>query len=180
MPEEKVTRTFDLLTGNEFQSVQDIFKDKENYEAILQKKLQSSITRYSNGFEIDRYEISAYGIRAFNKLEKDDYGIYIDYRDLKNDLVFVPLRETILPSSEKEITKDMVKDLNDVLLERAYNEPFARHGHDFKSKELKYYFSIWNWYKPIEGKVVTMEELTDIEKANVNLIKQVMQKRNNG
>ena len=55
-------------------------------------------------------------------------------------------------------------------LNRAYNEIFARYGHDFKTKSLKDYFKTQSWYKPIDGKTVTPEELTDLENKNKDII----------
>lgn len=59
----------------------------------------------------------------------------------------------------------------------AYNEIFARHGHDFQSKELKEHFSNMLWYKFIEGKQVSIEELNDVEKENIRIIKDEIEKR---
>lgn len=59
----------------------------------------------------------------------------------------------------------------------AYNEIFARHGHDFVSKELKEHFTNMLWYIPVEGKKVTLEELNDVEKENVRIIKEEIDER---
>ena len=53
----------------------------------------------------------------------------------------------------------------------AYNEIFARHGHDFKTKKFKDYFSQKDWYHPIEGKSVELSELNEYEVYNANLLK---------
>ena len=77
----------------------------------------------------------------------------------------------ILPSNEREITSADISGLSKDELNKAYNEIFARYGHDFKSQDLKDYFLSTSWYTPITGKTVSMEELTDIERKNVSIIK---------
>lgn len=52
-----------------------------------------------------------------------------------------------------------------------YNEIFARHGHDFQSNELRKKFGAKLWYLPTYGKTVTLEELNDFEKQNVEILK---------
>ena len=49
------------------------------------------------------------------------------------------------------------------------NEIFARHGYQFKSNQWSTYFGSKTWYKPSKQNVDA--ELTDIEKANLDLIK---------
>ena len=38
---------------------------------------------------------------------------------------------------------------------------------------------MWKWYQPEKGKVVALEELSDMERINVNFIKQIMEDREN-
>ncbi len=79
--------------------------------------------------------------------------------------------------SDFEYAKYRMKEYNDETLNYAYNEIFARHGHDFKSKELKDYFSMFDWYKPIPGKVVEMSELNEYEQKNAKMIRDVINDR---
>lgn len=72
---------------------------------------------------------------------------------------------------------DSLNHLSNNELNIAYNEIFARHGHDFESKDLKEHFSNMLWYTSIEGKQVSIEELNDIEKANIKIIKDEIEKR---
>ena len=76
----------------------------------------------------------------------------------------------ILPSNTREITANDLKDMSKEELNRAYNEIFARYGHDFKTKSLRDYFKTQVWYKPIDGKVVSPSELTDLENKNKDII----------
>lgn len=50
------------------------------------------------------------------------------------------------------------------------NEIFARHGYKFKSEEMKSYFNKQKWYEPKYDDVTS--QLTDIENANIKMIKQ--------
>lgn len=52
-----------------------------------------------------------------------------------------------------------------------YNSIFAKYGHDFASQNLREYFECQIWYLPIEGKTVSIEELNDIEKQNLKILK---------
>lgn len=82
------------------------------------------------------------------------------------------------PDSEsKRIEKDELMSLDLDQLEKAKNEIFARHGHDFSSEYLKGYFKGKNWYKPVSGKKVTVSELNEIEQINVNLIDNVIKEK---
>ena len=78
----------------------------------------------------------------------------------------------ILPSDKRLIAKSELLSFNQEELNYAYNEIFARHGHDFKSESLKEYFSKLSWYKPEPGKVVTLSELSKMENDNLTLIKE--------
>ena len=92
----------------------------------------------------------------------------------------------MIPDSDKKLINEDInrEGLNESLnhlsnneLNIAYNEIFARHGHDFQSKDLKEHFSNMLWYKSIDGKQVTIEELNDVEKENVRIIKDEIEKR---
>ena len=76
-----------------------------------------------------------------------------------------------------DFAKYYLQEMDNGTLNLAYNEIFARHGHDFKSKELKDYFSKFDWYKPVEGKVVTLKELNEAEQKNTDMILRVIQDR---
>ena len=56
------------------------------------------------------------------------------------------------------------------------NLPFAKKGHDFKNADLKEFFNFETWYKRIEGKVVTLEDLSDNEKKVISMIDAQIEK----
>lgn len=80
----------------------------------------------------------------------------------------------ISDSSTRKLEKSEIQDLTNDELNKAYNEIFARHGHEFKNTELREYFEMCPWYTPIAGKTVTLEELTEIERYNIEIIKSVI------
>ena len=69
------------------------------------------------------------------------------------------------------ISREEIEDFTLEELNLAYNEIFARHGHDFKSEGLKKYFNQFFWYNLVENKVVALEDLNEIERENLNIIK---------
>ncbi len=83
----------------------------------------------------------------------------------KNDSLY------ILPSDSKELVESDLVGMDYDTLNKAYNEIFARHGHDFNSENLKEYFAKQPWYKKIEGKKVDVSELSSLEAKNLNTIK---------
>ena len=61
-------------------------------------------------------------------------------------------------SASVKIEDEELRKLSLDELEKAKNEIFARHGHDFLSKSLKEYFESQKWYKAIPGKKVAVSE----------------------
>jgi len=62
-------------------------------------------------------------------------------------------------------------------LNYAYNEIFARHGHDFKTQSLREYFNSFKWYTPIKDKTVGLEDLNENERKNAEMIMKVIKSR---
>jgi len=79
--------------------------------------------------------------------------------------------DQIFPSDTRRLEPSEIENMTKDELYLAYNEIFARHGHDFKTKKFKDYFSQKDWYHPIEGKSVELSELNEIEVYNANLLK---------
>ncbi len=78
-------------------------------------------------------------------------------------------------ASEKYLTEDELKDLPKDELKIMRNEIYARYGYIFvKNGEMDKYFSQKSWYSP-QFKNVD-DKLTDLEKHNIKLIKQVESK----
>jgi len=77
----------------------------------------------------------------------------------------------ILPSDTKVLTESDLIGMDYETLNKAYNEIFARYGHEFSSKNLKEYFEAQDWYKVVPGKKVDLKDLTEIEAKNINTIR---------
>lgn len=162
---------YDILTGYEIASVKDIFKDDIDYISVIRNN--------ANDNKIDnntRFELKSSGITAFTDKENDQY-VNVSYSDIEQYLKLKEIKPEILPSSTRQIERAEIENMDKDELYRAYNEIFARHGHDFQTPEYKYYFSLWDWYEPINGKTVTVDELSEIEKYNYSLIKSVIDER---
>lgn len=67
-----------------------------------------------------------------------------------------------------------VSDLSKPQLRLARNEIFARHGYEFKDQDLQDYFDKKSWYTPVtdDEEEIYKDELSQIEKDNIDLIKQ--------
>ncbi len=73
-------------------------------------------------------------------------------------------------ASERYLNYDDIQYLSKYELKIMRNEIFARYGRIFKSADLKNHFNSQHWYVPLYNKVY--HELTEIEKHNINFIKQ--------
>lgn len=72
-------------------------------------------------------------------------------------------------TTSRIVTEDDLKDKTTEELRIMRNEIFARHGHTFKSDELKNYFNSQAWYKSTIADATS--QLTETEKKNVDFIK---------
>jgi hypothetical protein len=73
-------------------------------------------------------------------------------------------------SSKRLLTEDDVANMMKEDLEIMRNEIFARHGYCFKKKHLREQFEDKDWYIP--NSVDIKDDLTEIEKKNIALIKK--------
>jgi hypothetical protein len=91
-----------------------------------------------------------------------------DYED--DDLLVTGPYERFVKISECLLTEDDIKGFSKQELRVLRNEIYARHGHIFKSKDLRDYFSAKDWYKPQYED--TSDLLNTIEKKNIAFIKK--------
>jgi len=70
------------------------------------------------------------------------------------------------------LSKSDVESWSDDKLRYAINEMYARHGADFRDKDIKRHFSSFSWYRPRSGKSYdnAEAEFSDIEKGNVDFL----------
>lgn len=73
-------------------------------------------------------------------------------------------------SGSTKLTDDQVSSLSKENLAIARNEIYARHGFVFQTEPFKTYFNNKTWYKPNSDFKGSDEELSSVEKANVDLI----------
>ena len=78
--------------------------------------------------------------------------------------------------NEKELSEELIKQqdlffLSNDQLRLLRNAFYAIHGYDFKSQDLKEYFSGFSWYKPNPN--FSESDFTEIERKNIELIRQM-------
>lgn len=71
---------------------------------------------------------------------------------------------------ERKLTEDDLAGMNKKELRLMRNWIFARHGYIFSTTEMRNYFEQQPWYQGRYSDVTSM--LTDIEKYNINFIKE--------
>ena len=160
---------YDVLTGKELKTVAELFKDGVDYDWVIKHAPRADF------LDDAKYDFDVYNIIVYDK--EHEYGRYVSFNEISDYLKLKELKSEILPSNERQIEKVELEGMDKDEHYRAYNEIFARHGHDFKMQEYKYYFNLWDWYQPITGKTVSLEELSEIERYNVELIKSVIDEK---
>ena len=171
---EKISKYYyDLFTGKKFTNGRDIFKEGVSAVEIIRNYSTNRDANKVN--ENSQITLGPDGIEA--TVDGEQYVVYVSYDYIRQFLNVKEIKSEILPSSTRIINKSEIINMNKDELYRAYNEIFARHGHDFKTPEYKFYFNLWDWYKPISGKIVTIEELSDLERENFNTIKSVIDEK---
>lgn len=84
--------------------------------------------------------------------------------------------EYVMPMSEcYPLREDMLLNFDDNHLMLARNEIYARHGYHFKNDFLTRYFDRYSWYED-RGDDFHEDQLSQIEKDNINLIKEMEEK----
>lgn len=180
-------KLYDARTLLERNSVESIFKKNVDYISVLEAEVKEDFDRYSSDKtqeEIDEIMRKATFVLSDSSIELDGYdwnGVVPSIQFYDIDSKLVTLYETggfiLSKSSARKIEKSEIQNLSLDELNKAYNEIFARHGHDFNNKELKEYFENQSWYYPIEGKTVSLEELNEFERNNLNMIKSVIDEK---
>ncbi len=115
---------------------------------------------------------------VLSKTEKTNISTikaYEDYLDGDSDTgsSTVTNGDYIIPDSSTRYLSDSdVRGLDDHTLMLARNEIYARHGRKFNDAEIRAYFESKSWYYPtIDPADFTEDMLSDVEKANIALIK---------
>lgn len=180
-------KIYDARNLKEISSIDEVFKNDVDYMSVIKTNLKQEIMQRKNYnlieeevnelVEKSKYNLSLDGIEA--TVPGFDYKMTIFFSEFdKSILKIYDLGLYIIPeSSIRQITKEEIQNLSLDELNKAYNEIFARYGHDFNNKELKEYFNLCNWYNPIINKSVSLEELNEIERYNLDIIKSVINEK---
>ena len=191
-----ITGSDDLYTKlafanqNELDILKIAKKTSENPERTISTRISEYITttNITNKQKVMEYLIDcyryynlafygsgmAYAGFAYNKTTDDGSSIYDSFEE-KEYTESYNLNMTILSdSSTRKLEKSEIQDLTKDELNKAYNEIFARHGHEFKNKTLREYFELCPWYEPIANKSVSLEELSEVERYNIDIIRSVI------
>ena len=180
------TKVYDARNLKEITSISEVFKEDVDYMSIIENLLRSELIWREKGISNERliqlmenstYSLRDYGIEA--KVPGFDYDIILQFRDMDKSLLKIYDLDMyiIFESSTRKIEKSEILNLSLDELNKAYNEIFARHGHDFKNAELKAYFNGLSWYEPIANKTVSLNELSEIERYNLDVIKNVISEK---
>lgn len=186
--EEVQNKLYDARNLKQINYIGEIFKENVDYINILKQKAKEKAKTnwYYENLEDEKinelvekasYMFDIFGI--FVKFGDEKNEIFISYDDIENSLLNIYNLDPIfiLPSNTRLIEKSEIQNLSLDELNKAYNEIFARHGHSFNNKELKEYFENQSWYYPVEGKTVILEELNEIERENLDIIKNVIDEK---
>jgi len=187
---KRLEQIYDARNLNEITDVKDVFRKNVDYMSLLQEKLNDAIYDHWELGKLNleekqkliqnaKYHLELNGLNVtFNDREST---IFINYDKFHPSVLNIyDLNMFIIEYSKTRIyEKWELQHLSLDDLNKAYNEIFARHGHEFKTKELKEYFENLYWYNPIAGKTVTLEELSDIERQNLETIKELINEKKN-
>lgn len=81
-------------------------------------------------------------------------------------------------SDTRYIGKSEIEELDEDEMTLALNEIFARYGRKFKTPSIQAYFNKQSWYKgTIDPEDFDEDVISSVERANVNLILEVMSER---
>ena len=186
------TKLYDARNLKELTVVEDVvkehFKGDIDFMNILKEKFKNKLKNdwYYRTYDDEKindlieqayYKLEARGISA--KFPNEQSTVFLFFGDIGtaffNIYDFNPI--VILPTDIRLIDSSEIEGLSLEELNLAYNEIFARHGHDFINNELKSYFDKLSWYNPEPGKSVSTEELSEIERTNLDIIKRAIEKK---
>lgn len=127
---------------------------------------------YSYTYDANRQvlEVTNKGIDWDDEAETETFSETFNYYYLDSDGTLIGARMYPEASNDYLRQGDLLSYSSDQL-RLMRNEIFAMYGYIFKSAELKNHFSSMKWYEPLYDNVDDL--LSDVEKANVQLIKQM-------
>lgn len=145
--------------------------DKLNYEACL--SLLQKAENY--GYDISQFE----NYSELNAALEEDGSEEEDNNDKTYEVVYIPYNQInydgfLIPdSSHRYLTRSELSQYTYNTLGFIRNEIFARHGYIFKTKAYQDYFLKQSWYIPNPNFTGNFNQLNDVEKYNIELIKEL-------
>lgn len=163
-----------LAKTTEYITTTDITNKQKVMDYLLDCYRYYNLDFYGNAMRFAGFDYDKTDVKNEFYLYKNDPLIYDTFEEKKYTQTYNSDMIIISDSSTRKLEKSEIQDLTSDELNKAYNEIFARHGHEFKNTELREYFEMCPWYTPIAGKTVTLEDLTEIERYNIEIIKSVI------
>lgn len=136
---------------------QDLAVTKREY------KLEKKEFAYNEGLNLDI--VDGYSEESLSNIQYDDSR---KLESIDTNII------GSLNASTQELTNTDIENLNKGELEVLRNLIYARHGYSFKNRKMRYFFdSKIDWYIPVSTDI--RNQLTDLEKKNIDLIKRYEQ-----
>ena len=162
------------------------YKNLKSAEAYIDNLIiydykADTISKIQYNIELNNGDLWTFRLSNCN-LKNDDFYIlvFLTIFDLSLDATNIRITsynnmENIY-FNEKELSEELIKQqdlffLSNKQLRLLRNAFYAIHGYDFKSQDLKEYFSGFSWYKPNPN--FSESDFTEIERKNIELIRQM-------
>lgn len=121
-------------------------------------------------------------LKSYNEYDDDSYEIdWVNEREKIEDYDGEKYATTVnraasseiykINASTKKLSEKELKNLHKLDLEIIRNTIYARHGYTFANRGARQFFNYVEWYIPLYNNVEN--ELTDVEKSNIKLIKRL-------
>jgi hypothetical protein len=174
--EDKMAKLGLILDKNELNKLYvNIYIDKarQNFDKLNYETCLNLLRKAENyGYDISQFE----NYSELNvALEEDDESdsdvnyevVYIPYNQINYDGFLIP------DSSQRYLSRNELSQYTYDTLGFIRNEIFARHGYIFKTKAYQDYFLKQSWYIPNSNFKGDFSQLNDVEKYNIELIKEL-------
>ena len=166
--------------------IQGTYKNLKSAEAYIDNLIiydykADTISKIQYNIELNNGDLWTFRLSNCN-LKNDDFYILIFLTIFDLSLDATNIRITSYNNmeniyfNEKELSEELIKQqdlffLSNDQLRLLRNAFYAIHGYDFKSQDLKEYFSWFSWYKPNPN--FSESDFTEIERKNIELIRQM-------
>ena len=132
--------------------VKDSNRERNSYEDMERESRQE--------------ESHSFGARSLDELSAATADSYIEEG---SGFSYSLIEEWSLALSRERLRDSQLYGIDSDFLKLMRNSIYARHGYRFKMERFSSFFNHYDWYSPLKDDVAN--ELSEIEKYNVNLIK---------